>query len=272
MPLELIFLGTGTSAGIPMIGCACDVCRSTDPRDHRTRPSVLIRYPDESETIEGRRQFIVDTAFEMRLQLIRHDIRRIDGVFYTHSHADHLFGLDDLRRFNAMTDAPIEIRTELETMQKIQRVFPYIFEAHKNVQPSFVAQLLPMHVEAAVPLHLHGATWTPLRLMHGRLPILGFRVDHDAASLAYCTDVSSFPPDTYALLQDLDVLVIDGLRYRHHPTHMTVNQALAEIEQIQPKRAYLTHIAHDIKHADLESELPEHVYLSFDGLTVAIGD
>jgi len=267
MPLELLFLGSGTSAGVPMIGCDCRVCCSHDPRDQRSRPSVLVRYPspDGASTC----QYLIDATPEMRIQVIRHEIARLDGVLITHAHADHIFGLDDLRRFNAVMKCPIPMYSEVDTIERLGTIFSHIFEPHKNVNQSFVASLMPQPVQAGKTIELHAARWTPLRLLHGRLPILGFRVDFANESLAYCTDVSSFPPETYPLLEGLDVLVIDALRYRHHPTHMTVDQALGEIEQIGPKRAYLTHIAHDIMHAELEARLPEHVYLGFDGLVVS---
>ena len=269
MSLELLFLGTGTSAGVPMIGCDCSVCRSSDPRDHRGRPSVLVSYSDPLPgDHDGWRRILIDATTELRAAAIQHRIRRLDGVFITHAHADHIFGLDDIRRFNAIMGGPIDLYTDATTHKTLGRIFRYIFEPHKNVNQSFIPQLIPRTIEPGVPVNLFGAVWTPLALMHGRQPVLGFRVDLDGQSLAYCTDVSRFPPQTYPLLVGLDVLVIDALRYRHHPTHLTVNQALDQIEQIQPRRAYLTHIAHDIKHADLERNLPDHVGLPFDGLTV----
>jgi phosphoribosyl 1,2-cyclic phosphate phosphodiesterase len=211
------------------------------------------------------------------MQIIRQRIHRIDGVFYTHAHADHIFGLDDLRRFNAVMGTPIDIYTEAETLRVIQQCFFYIFNRHRNVNQTFIPDLIPRMVEPGVPLELYGARWTPLRLLHGRLPILGVRVDYPAGgsgepprSLAYCTDVSSIPPETYPLLHNLDVLVIDGLRYRHHPTHLSVDQAVEQIGQIRPRRAFLTHMAHDVKHADLEERLPEGVFLSYDGLKVTV--
>ena len=282
MPFEILFLGTGTSAGIPMIGCDCPTCRSDDARDRRDRPSVLVRYPDASMPASAdasafnpkqiqHRQFIIDTAFEMRHQVIRAKISRIDGVLFTHSHADHIFGLDDLRRFNAVMKAPIDIHAEPHVLERLQTMFQYIFAPHHNINPSFVASLVPHPFVPGVPVDLYGATWTPIRLLHGKLPIAGFRVEHGGAALAYCTDVSSIPPESYPLLQDLDVLVIDALRYRHHPTHLTVDQALQQIEQIKPRRAYLTHLAHDIRHAELEPRLPDAVYLSYDGLELEVG-
>ena len=305
MALELLFLGTGTSAGVPMIGCGCDVCRSHDPRDNRTRPSVLIRYPlpggsqsdapaDQPEP-PGRCvcQYLIDTAPDLRTQMIRHDIKHLDGVLYTHTHADHVYGIDDLRRFNAVMQRPLAVYAERSAHEVLRSMFSYIFEPHKhaNGDKTFVPILLPELIDAGMPLELNGARWTPLRLLHGRRAILGFRVDYRAAgfvdggadgggdggsggvsSLAYCTDVSSIPPETYPLLEGLDVLVIDALRYLHHPTHMTVDRALETIEQVKPRRAYLTHIAHDIQHADLEAKLPEHVFLAFDGLTVDVAE
>ncbi len=277
MPLELIFLGTGTSAGVPMIGCDCTVCTSEDPRDHRDRPSVLIRYPDLSRPAgadddeQPLRQLLIDTSPELRQQAIRQRLHRLDGVFFTHAHADHIFGLDDLRRFNAVMHAPLDIHAEATVLDSLSKTFRYIFDSQHNVNDSFIAQLIGHPVVVGEALSRFGATWIPLRLMHGRLPIVGYRVDHGGASLAYCTDVSSIPPESYPLLQNLDVLVLDALRYRHHPTHMTVDRALQEIEQLKPGRAFLTHIAHDIQHADLSQKLPENVELAYDGLVVRCG-
>lgn len=269
MTFELIFLGTGTSAGVPMIGCDCEVCTSDDPRDRRSRPSVLIRYAGH-EADTPPRQYLIDTAPDMRQQVISQGINRIDGVLYTHAHADHIFGLDDLRRFNAVMKTAIDIHAEPRVLASLRKMFPYVFTPENNVNPSFIPTLIPHEIEPETTLDLFGATWTPIRLMHGRLPILGFRIDFNGKSIAYCTDVSSFPPESYPLLEELDVLVIDGLRHRHHPTHLTIEQALEQIERIKPRRAYLTHIAHDIKYADVAPTLPDRVLLSHDGLAVKI--
>lgn len=271
MSLELLFLGTGTSAGVPMIACDCAVCRSSDPRDQRTRPSVLVRYLDASDA-SLQRQLLIDCSPEMRLQMVRHDVRRLDGVLITHAHADHILGLDDLRRFNAAMESPIDLYAESAVLGRLREMFRYIFDPQHNVNSSFVATLIGHALEPAQPLELFGARWTPLRLMHGRLPVLGFRVDLEGRSLAYLTDLSAVPPETWPLLEGLDVLVIDALRYRHHPLHLSVEQALEVISQVRPRRSYFTHIAHDVLHADLQARLPENVYLGYDGLTVRCGE
>lgn len=269
MSLELTFLGTGTSAGVPMIGCDCEVCRSNDPRDQRTRPSVLVRYPEPEAAEETPlRHVLIDTTPDLREQALRHELHRLDAVLYTHAHADHVLGLDELRRFNAVMQAPLNIYAEPEVIQRLHTMFSYVFEPHKNANPSFVASLIGHALEVASPLELFGARWTPIRLMHGRLPVLGFRVDWMGRSIAYCTDCSRVPPASFPLLEGLDVLVIDALRYRHHPTHMTVDQALEVIASVEPGEAYLTHITHDVRHSELESRLPEHVHVPYDGMTV----
>ncbi len=306
MSLELIFLGTGTSAGVPMIGCACPVCRSSDPRDQRTRPSVLITYPGTTTTTDNapdahsrlrsqsseiyqpptreagehqgliQRQYLIDTSQELRLQMVREGIARIDGVVYTHAHADHIFGLDDLRRFNAVMKRPLDLFAEKATLHKLHQTFEYVFAPERNENNSFVATLVPHEIKPGESFVMHGARWTPIRLMHGNLPIVGLRIDwtdpndKQTHSLAYCTDVSSIPESSYPLLEKLDVLVIDALRYRPHPTHLTIDQALTEIAKIKPGRSYFTHIAHDILHADLSTRLPANVFLSYDGLKVVV--
>ncbi len=261
MTLTLTLLGTGTSTGVPMIGCECAVCTSTDPRDRRDRTAAMVEYTDPAG---APRRVLIDTSPELRQQMIRHRVMAIDGVVYTHNHADHIFGLDDLRRFNTVQQQPIDIYAEPRVIESFRHTFRYIFDPQKNVNDSFVATLIAHPIEPGRPLNLHGVEWLPLRLLHGKLPVVGFRV----GKLAYCTDVSSIPPETWPHLEGLDLLVLDALRYRHHPTHLTIDQALQVIDQVQPKRAYLTHVAHDVKHADLEPKLPEHVYLAYDGLTL----
>lgn len=283
-----------------MIGCDCDVCRSGDPRDHRDRPSVLVSYPDPVERDEaGRaltRRVLIDTAPELRQQAIRHGLHRLDAVLYTHAHADHIFGLDDLRRFNAVMRRPIDLYAEAPTLGILRDTFWYIFEPARNVNRSWVAQLETHEVRPGQPFDLFGARWTPVRLMHGRLPILGFRVDvtvpepsadsppplppaegpHHApartVSLAYCTDTSMIPDESYPALAGLDLLVLDALRHRPHDTHMNFAQAIEQVHRIRPAQTCFTHIAHDIAHADEDRNLPPGVRLAYDGLVVRLGD
>lgn len=283
--LTLTFLGSGTSAGVPMIGCGCKGCRSDDPRDKRGRPSALVRWPDGSipatepnrrafrfnREQAGARQVLIDSGPDMREQAMRHGLSRLDAVMYTHAHADHVMGTDDLRRFNAAMEAPLDVYGEPSTLETLRHMFRYIFEPERNPNKTFIARLIAHTMAPGEPLELFGATWTPVRLMHGRLPIVGLRVDFGGASIAYCTDVSTVPPESWAPLSGLDVVVLDGLRFRHHPTHMTVDRACEVAAELGARRAYLTHISHDIVHADVEPTLPEGVRLAYDGLTVDAG-
>ncbi len=261
MAIKLTLLGTGTSAGVPMIGCECEVCTSTDPRDRRDRPAAMVQHSDAAGLTHT---VLIDTSPELRHQMVRHRVMAIDGVVYTHNHADHIFGIDDLRRFNAVQQQAVDIYAEPRLIAWLGRTFEYIFDPHKNINASFVPRLIAHPIEPGERFEIAGQSWLPIRLLHGKLPILGFRI----GEMAYCTDCSSVASGSWRLLEELDVLVIDALRYRHHPTHMTVDQALAVIDQLRPRRAYLTHIAHDIRHADLESRLPEHVFLGYDGIVI----
>ncbi|MEM1211642.1 MAG: MBL fold metallo-hydrolase [Planctomycetota bacterium] len=293
MSLELIVLGSGTSAGVPMIGCDCPVCTSDDPRDNRMRASVLVRWTDDGlpdteanrEAVAfnaeqaGVRQVLIDASPDLRVQAIRERLSRLDGVVYTHMHADHVFGTDDLRRFNAVMGQPIDVFAERQTLDALSDMLPYIFQAKRGPnKKTFIANLIAHELHAGEGFDWFGSRWTPVRLMHGRLPILGFRVDFGGvsggasggASLAYCTDVSTVPPESWRLLEGLDVLIIDGLRHRHHPTHMTVERACEVAEQLGAKQTYLTHIAHDLMHAEVDAALPDGVNLAYDGLRIKL--
>jgi phosphoribosyl 1,2-cyclic phosphate phosphodiesterase len=267
MSLTLTLLGTGTSAGVPLIGCTCPVCTSSDPRDKRDRPGAMFRWADPRKP-ELLRTVLIDTTPDLRHQMLRHQVMRIDGVIYTHNHADHTFGIDDLRRFNAVQESAIDVYAEPAMIEWLRETFGYIFDPRKNINSSFVPTLIPFPIEPGRPFELAGRSFTPIRLLHGRLPILGFR----CGSIAYCTDTSRIPPESYELLKGLDVLVIDALRYTHHPTHLTIDQALAVIDELKPRRAYFTHIAHEVRHAELEAKLPEHVFVGYDGLTIEVPD
>lgn len=225
------------------------------------------------------RVILLDTAPDLRQQALHYDIRRCDAILFTHHHVDHIFGLDEVRRFNAVMEAPINIYAEPRTMENIRRVYRHIFDAVNNVNPSFVATLIPNALEPDRPIDLFGMRVTPLRVMHGRLPILGFRFDAVAPDdddpllpLAYCTDVSAIPPETWPRLTGLKTLILDALRYRHHPTHFTVDQAIDAATRIGAVQTRLIHITHDIEHADLEARLPDDIRLSYDGMTIGTLD
>ena len=265
MSIRVTLLGTGTSAGVPMIGCRCAVCTSADPRDRRDRPGALVRYVDE-DGVE--RLVLIDTPPELRLQMLRHAVMRLDAVLYTHEHADHVFGLDDLRRFNAVQRRPIDAYGEPRVLDVLRAMFGYVFNPESNVNQSFVPDIRLHSIQPGQVLPLFGSHWLPLRLMHGQLPILGYRL----GGFAYCTDVHLVPEATLELLSGLDLLVLGALRHRPHPTHLTVAQALAVIERLRPARTVLTHIAHDLAHADLERDLPARVRPGYDGLTLEVAD
>ena len=275
--VELVILGSGTSAGVPVIGCDCPVCTSSDPRNRRTRPAACVRFRDPAGAL---RVILVDTAPDLREQALRHDLRRCDAIVYTHNHVDHTFGLDEVRRFNAVMQAPIDLYAEPHTLGHLGRVYRHIFDRPKNVNDSFVATLIPHEIREDRPLELYGLRFTPLRLLHGRLPVLGYRLEaidergQIAAEqpgplpLAYCTDVSAIPPQTWGRLTGLRTLILDMLRYRRHPTHFSVDEAIETARRIAAEQAWFIHMSHEIEHGDLDGSLPEGMALSYDGLVL----
>ncbi len=252
--VELLFLGTGTSAGVPMIGCECEVCHSSDPRDNRTRPSVVISYNDI--------HVLVDTTPELRVQCIANDVKKIDAVVFTHAHADHIMGLDDVRRFNAINEAPLDIWADEKSFKDILKCFGYAFKPPQAVEKSFRPQLV-RHVMSG-PFEIGGVTWTPIPLIHGDEEVLGLRV----GKLAYCTDVNVIPEKSYDLLRDLDVLVLDALAPNPHTKHFSLPQAVEAAERIGAKQTYFTHIAHRLPHAATNRNLPANMQLAYDGQRV----
>lgn len=250
--MDVTFLGTGTSTGVPVPTCTCDVCRSTDPRDHRLRPSVLLEWDGA--------HVLVDTATDLRQQVLRHGVMDLDAVLYTHAHADHIFGLDDLRMFNWRRGGPIPVYGSAVTLAAIRRTFWYVFE---EVEAGGGKPSLALN-EVDAPFPLCGRTVIPVPLQHGRLPILGYRV----GGFAYLTDVSAIPESSYAILSDLEVLVLSALRLRPHPTHLHLERALAEAARIGAARTLFTHVAHEISHAAVAATLPSGVELAYDGLRV----
>jgi phosphoribosyl 1,2-cyclic phosphate phosphodiesterase len=256
-PRKLIFLGSGTSNGVPVLGCDCAVCTSGDRRNWRTRPSVLLRLPGGN--------LLIDTTPEMRLQLLREQVRAVHAIAFTHAHADHLLGLDDARAFPRQIGGPVPIYCEAETEDSIRTIFHYAFhERLAALPPGHVPKIVFQRIEPGLAFHVLGEAILPIRLEHGRLGVLGFRV----RDLAYCTDVSRIPDESWRYLEGLDTLILDALRHEPHPTHFSLAEALAAIERIGPRRAFLTHLSHAFDHGPTESTLPPRVALAYDGLAL----
>jgi phosphoribosyl 1,2-cyclic phosphate phosphodiesterase len=251
MKATLTVLGSGTSMGVPTIGCDCAVCRSPDPHDRRTRPSILVEYGDKT--------VLIDSTPDFREQAIREHIRKLDAVLYTHSHADHILGLDDLRPLSYRhkpNKLPLYARPE--AAEFIRNMFSYIFDADYKFGGLAQVELKSFHG----PVELFGARFEPIPVIHGETEIDGFRF----GSAAYLTDHSSVPEASMGKLQNLDILFLDALRHIPHPTHSTVENSVRIVERLQPKRAFFTHICHDLSHEATNASLPPNVRLSYDGL------
>ncbi len=255
---SLLVLGTGTSVGVPVIGCGCDVCTSKNPRNNRTRCSVLFGLPHGN--------LLIDTPPDLRAQLVRERIGRVDAVAFTHEHADHLHGLDDLRLFPFTLGHPVPLYCEPVVERRIRSVFDYAFSNAVPTHPGGAPQLSLQSIDEC-PLEILGTTITPIRLMHGpRFQVLGFRV----GNVAYCTDVKSIPDESMVKLQNLDTLILGALRYSDHPTHMSVDEALAMVELLRPKMTFLTHTSHELEYEAMNSRLPDHVKLAYDGQKIQL--
>ncbi len=256
--LELTFLGTGTSTGVPVIGCECEVCRSTDPRDARLRASVLLRTPDAT--------ILIDTSPDLRMQMLAARPPRIDAVLFTHAHADHTAGLDELRRFNVMQGERIPIWATESTASDLQKRFSYAFDHSFSFfggKPDLDLNIF----DPAEPITVAGVDVVPIPIEHGRLPIVGYRI----GGLVYVTDVKTIPESSRPLLDDAEVMVVTALRRKEHVAHMNLDEALATIERHRPKRAYLTHLAHEMgRFADVAPLLPNNVDIATDGLVVRV--
>jgi phosphoribosyl 1,2-cyclic phosphate phosphodiesterase len=250
MIASLTVLGSGTSMGVPTIGCSCEVCRSSDPRDKRTRPSILLKYADHV--------VLVDTTPDFRAQAIREGITRIDTVLYTHAHADHILGLDDLRPLSFLHPGKIPLYARKDAAARIQQMFAYIFDGKYKF--GGLAQVELNVIDG--PLELFGARFEPVRVMHGDAEIIGYRF----GSGAYLTDFSSILEQSFAQLQNLDVLFLDALRHTPHPTHSTIDNSLRIVDRVKPRRAFFTHIAHDLPHQATNASLPSNVQLCYDGM------
>ena len=253
--IQLTVLGSGTSMGVPTLGCHCAVCESNDPLDKRTRPSLLLSYAG--------RNVVIDTTPDFRFQAMRARIDRLDAVLYTHAHADHILGLDDIRPYNLKQNGNVPIYGMKDTLDTIRRQFAYIFDTTPTETSMPLVELRIIDG----PIELFGLKIVPIPAMHGAKPVLGFRF----GKTAYLTDFSSVPESSKYLMQGLDDVILDALRYVPHPTHSTVEQSLALVKELKPKRAWFTHICHDLGHADANARLPENVRLAYDGLQLEGG-
>jgi phosphoribosyl 1,2-cyclic phosphate phosphodiesterase len=243
---------------VPTVGCGCAVCKSTNPRNKRTRTSAIAGLPGGN--------LLIDTPPELRLQLIRENIGIVHGVLFTHDHADHIFGLDDLRLFPFRLGGPVPLFCEPIVEQRIRKSFDYAFSEDDQTHPGAIPSL-EFHRIGLEPFDALGATIQPLRLLHGpRFEVLGFRI----GNVAFCTDTSEIPESSYPILQGVEYLVLDALRREPHPTHMNIDAALKAIERIKPRHAYLTHCSHDLDYEETCRELPSGIDLAHDGLRLPL--
>lgn len=255
--MKLTFLGTGTSVGIPVIGCDCAVCRSSEPRNRRRRTSLLVE--------AGGQSVVVDTPPDFREQALDHRIRRVDAVLFSHAHADHVFGFDDIRRFNTMQDAVIPAYANRETVDDLRRIFNYV--ERKRVAGLYHPRITFVAVEE--PFAIGDLRVTPLPVEHATTPTLGYRFDADGHSAAYVPDCRRMPESTLDQLGGLDVMILDALRRQPHATHLSVDESVALLIRIGAQKSYMTHMCHDLEHWDLEKALPEGIHVAYDGLILS---
>jgi len=259
--LKVKFLGTGTSTGVPLIGCKCEVCTSSNPLNKRLRTSAYI-------SLEDNTKILIDTGPDLRQQCLRENITKLDFVFYTHFHSDHVYGIDDLRAFNFLQKKPIIAFADIDTITSIKRNFNYCFEHEK--QQSSVTKINLNQIEYYQEFKVNSHSILPIQLKHGSLNVVGYRI----GKFAYLTDCSKVDEKAVSSLKDLDVLVINGLRYKEHSTHFTIPQAIKKIEEINPKKAFLTHISHDVEHLKDNEKIKTltslDVSLAYDGLEITV--
>lgn len=254
MPLRVTLLGSGTSTGVPVIGCRCAVCTSANPKNRRSRPGVKIEGPEGT--------VLIDASTDLREQLLRDPVGRVDAVVFTHAHADHIFGLDDVRIFNFRQKGAIPCFGSPETLTAIRRIYSYVFEVGQEGGGKPQLDLIPVDA----PFPLLGREWIPIPVWHGTMAVLGFRI----GDFAYVTDCNVIPEESFERLAGVETLILDALRYRPHSTHFSLGEAVAAAERIGARRTYFTHIAHDIDHGALEVVLPKGMEIGYDGLAFDI--
>ncbi|HEX4311095.1 MAG TPA: MBL fold metallo-hydrolase [Acidobacteriaceae bacterium] len=259
MKAEIIVLGSGTSMGVPTLGCRCAVCTSTDPRNRRTRPSIAITWNSGG----AQRLVVIDTGPDFRDQALREGIRHVDAVFYTHAHADHILGLDDLRPLSFQHKPGwLPLYADEQTAEILRRIFEYTFSPNATYPNRARVELRSL--EGSQSAEVHGATFQRLPLLHGNLEVAGFRF----GSAAYLTDMSSIPEASLPLLEGLDVMIVDALRPQPHPSHATIRESLQWVERVRPRQAWFTHMSHEVDHAETEKDFPANVRLAYDGLRI----
>ena len=256
--MRLTFLGTGTSFGVPQIGCGCAVCRSTDPRDKRSRSGALVE--------AGGSTILIDTPPELRLQLIAGGITRVDAVVYTHEHADHTSGIDDLRMFSVRQRRALPIYGPPETLERLRTSFGSIFDDVRPYEGTSKPSLELHGLEPDRPVEVAGVQVLPLAFRHGHLRVYGYRI----GALAYITDVKAIPAAERDRLRGLEVLALNALWWRPHPTHLSIAEAVQTAQALGARRTYLTHLTHETGHAELAAQLPEGIFPAYDGLTVEV--
>ncbi|MDA1008415.1 MAG: MBL fold metallo-hydrolase [Planctomycetota bacterium] len=272
---RLTLLGTGTSSGVPSIGCTCPVCRSDDPRDHRLRTAGALRFTDPDG---NPRCILLDCGPDHRQQALSAQLNRADEILVTHAHVDHVWGIDELRRYNVMQDSPMRLATSADAWGDLERVYRHIFcgERGPNGAANWVADIEKVVIVPGESRTVHGLRILAIDLRHGVMPVLGFRIEPEDGSLAddplfplaWCTDVSSIPQESHASLQGVSTLILDALRYKPHPTHFTIPQAIEMAQSLKARRTILVHLAHDASHATLAETLPNGVEAGWDGLEV----
>ena len=254
MEATLTFLGSGTSMGVPTLGCRCAVCTSSDPRNRRTRPSIRLTYNGHV--------VLIDTGPDFHAQALREDLRHVDAVLYTHGHADHVMGFDDLRPLSFRLPGNLPVYADDDTANSIERIFDYTFRLEDRYPTSARVKLHRIDPTPGSGTELFGACFRRVPVLHGRQEITGYRF----GTAAYLTDMSAIPEGSLALLQDLDILVLDALRREPHPSHSHLDRSIAFVEQLKPRRAFFTHLSHDLDHETTEAALPAHIRLAYDGL------